>query len=39
MFDVLADGAGFCAENNTDLLIAFALRNPEENFRFARRQV
>ena len=35
--DVLADGAGLRAENNADVVIAFALGNPEENFGFARR--
>ncbi len=39
VFDVLADSAGFRAQNHTDLVIAFAPRNPEENFGFARRQV
>ncbi len=36
---MLADSAGLRAENHTDLLIAFAPRNPEKNFGFARRQL
>jgi hypothetical protein len=39
VFDVLADGARFCAKNDADSVVAFALGNPEENFCFARRQV
>src|SRR5947209_19784628 len=31
MFDVLADGAGLCAENNSDIVVTFAPGNPEEN--------
>jgi len=38
MFDVFADGAGLCAQNNANIVIALALRNPEENLGFARRQ-
>ena len=38
MFDVFADGAGLCAENNADIVVTFALRNPKEDFSFARRQ-
>jgi hypothetical protein len=33
--DVLADGAGLRAKNDADIVIAFSLRNPEENFGFA----
>lgn len=39
VFDMLADSAGLRAENHTNVVITFALRNPEENFRFARRQL
>ena len=39
MFDVLADGAGLCAENNSDIVVAFAPGNPEENLGFAGRQL
>jgi len=38
VFDVLADRAGLCAENNANIVITFALRNPEEDFSFPRRQ-
>ena len=33
VFDMLADSAGLCAENHANVVIAFALRNPEERFR------
>jgi hypothetical protein len=39
MFHVFADGAGLCADNNADIVVTFALGNPEENLGFARRQL
>jgi hypothetical protein len=32
VFYVLADGAGLCTKNDADIVVAFALGNPEENF-------
>jgi hypothetical protein len=29
MFDVFANGAGLCAENNADVVVTFATCNPE----------
>jgi hypothetical protein len=28
MFDVFADGAGACTENDADIVVAFATRDP-----------
>ena len=39
MLDMFADRAGLCAENNSDIVVTFAPRNPEENLGFAGRQL
>ena len=39
MFDVFTDGTRLCAENNTDIVVTFALCNPEEDFDLAGRQL
>ena len=39
VLDVFANRAGLRAENDADIMIAFAPRNPEEDFGFPRRQL
>ena len=39
VFDVLADRASARVENNADIVVAFALRNPEKDFGLAGRQI
>ena len=39
MLDVLADRAGLCTENDGNIVVAFSPRNPQEDFRFAPRQL
>lgn len=39
VLDVFANRAGLGAENDANIMIAFAPRNPEEDFGFPRRQL